>query len=143
QVVAHPYVLAALTGKKKRRLGHVVRSRDQVVAVASSSRSTATSEPSYAHRTYDAPHVKPPPKAASTRLSPGRNSDSQSERQRGIVAAVVFPWRSMLNITLSSPMPMRRAVASMMRWFARSEEHTSELQSRENLVCRLLLEKKK
>src|SRR5690606_41434165 len=31
-------------------------------------------------------------------------------------------------------------------WFfviARSEEHTSELQSRENLVCRLLLEKKK
>src|SRR5690606_40247353 len=27
--------------------------------------------------------------------------------------------------------------------FKRSEEHTSELQSRENLVCRLLLEKKK
>src|SRR5207302_10228917 len=27
--------------------------------------------------------------------------------------------------------------------YARSEEHTSELQSRENLVCRLLLEKKK
>src|SRR6266511_1451329 len=27
--------------------------------------------------------------------------------------------------------------------FIRSEEHTSELQSRENLVCRLLLEKKK
>src|SRR5207302_10534632 len=26
--------------------------------------------------------------------------------------------------------------------FSRSEEHTSELQSRENLVCRLLLEKK-
>src|SRR5690606_27040604 len=32
-----------------------------------------------------------------------------------------------------------------MRWveLIRSEEHTSELQSRENLVCRLLLEKKK
>src|SRR5690606_40103744 len=28
------------------------------------------------------------------------------------------------------------------KW-GRSEEHTSELQSRENLVCRLLLEKKK
>src|SRR5690606_41792877 len=28
-------------------------------------------------------------------------------------------------------------------WLQRSEEHTSELQSRENLVCRLLLEKKK
>src|SRR3712207_8671089 len=28
-------------------------------------------------------------------------------------------------------------------WAARSEEHTSELQSRQYLVCRLLLEKKK
>src|SRR3712207_7918510 len=28
-------------------------------------------------------------------------------------------------------------------WTARSEEHTSELQSRQYLVCRLLLEKKK
>src|SRR5699024_12517405 len=28
-------------------------------------------------------------------------------------------------------------------WVARSEEHTSELQSRFDLVCRLLLEKKK
>src|SRR5436309_13988717 len=31
----------------------------------------------------------------------------------------------------------------MRRVLHRSEEHTSELQSRENLVCRLLLEKKK
>src|SRR2546430_6968916 len=29
------------------------------------------------------------------------------------------------------------------RFFRRSEEHTSELQSQSNLVCRLLLEKKK
>src|SRR2546430_13403990 len=28
-------------------------------------------------------------------------------------------------------------------WMNRSEEHTSELQSQSNLVCRLLLEKKK
>src|SRR5688572_31181966 len=28
------------------------------------------------------------------------------------------------------------------RWLRRSEEHTSELQSQSNLVCRLLLEKK-
>src|SRR5690606_28288433 len=33
------------------------------------------------------------------------------------------------------------AVAALL--IPRSEEHTSELQSRENLVCRLLLEKKK
>src|SRR5690606_41593497 len=41
----------------------------------------------------------------------------------------------------------RRGRCSSRRWcgrhWSRSEEHTSELQSRENLVCRLLLEKKK
>src|SRR2546428_2350132 len=35
------------------------------------------------------------------------------------------------------------AAASKMCTAARSEEHTSELQSRSDLVCRLLLEKKK
>src|SRR5690606_39481874 len=35
------------------------------------------------------------------------------------------------------------AVGDDLRDVLRSEEHTSELQSRENLVCRLLLEKKK
>src|SRR5690554_7529912 len=37
------------------------------------------------------------------------------------------------------------ATVSMLYWdeeFCRSEEHTSELQSRPHLVCRLLLEKK-
>src|SRR3712207_8076561 len=34
-------------------------------------------------------------------------------------------------------------VASVVAMFLRSEEHTSELQSRQYLVCRLLLEKKK
>src|SRR5690606_40198778 len=37
----------------------------------------------------------------------------------------------------------RRAALCQRRTRGRSEEHTSELQSRENLVCRLLLEKKK
>src|SRR5690606_41853634 len=36
-----------------------------------------------------------------------------------------------------------RVVRRVEQQDARSEEHTSELQSRENLVCRLLLEKKK
>src|SRR5690606_40174364 len=38
-----------------------------------------------------------------------------------------------------------RTAAALRRRYrrGRSEEHTSELQSRENLVCRLLLEKKK
>src|SRR5690606_39660959 len=34
-------------------------------------------------------------------------------------------------------------LAASLKAVGRSEEHTSELQSRENLVCRLLLEKKK
>src|SRR5690606_42073538 len=36
-----------------------------------------------------------------------------------------------------------RGPLGLIQVAARSEEHTSELQSRENLVCRLLLEKKK
>src|SRR2546430_17444005 len=47
--------------------------------------------------------------------------------QFGTMAANVF---TMLNILVS-------------KIFGRSEEHTSELQSQSNLVCRLLLEKKK
>src|SRR5436309_7769457 len=37
----------------------------------------------------------------------------------------------------------RHAPSARPALVPRSEEHTSELQSRENLVCRLLLEKKK
>src|SRR5690606_39579715 len=36
-----------------------------------------------------------------------------------------------------------QALDELLQEVSRSEEHTSELQSRENLVCRLLLEKKK
>src|SRR5688572_32203914 len=43
--------------------------------------------------------------------------------------------------TRASPATDRSTAAS--RATARSEEHTSELQSQSNLVCRLLLEKKK
>src|SRR3712207_7799163 len=39
--------------------------------------------------------------------------------------------------------PERAAVLRAVRELRRSEEHTSELQSRQYLVCRLLLEKKK
>src|SRR2546427_12363584 len=44
----------------------------------------------------------------------------------------------------TGPVPAPRpAGATGLRDFVRSEEHTSELQSQSNLVCRLLLEKKK
>src|SRR2546430_7673200 len=38
---------------------------------------------------------------------------------------------------------IHRDMAQGLRELVRSEEHTSELQSQSNLVCRLLLEKKK
>src|SRR2546429_2766417 len=47
-------------------------------------------------------------------------------------------WMRMVSIYRFRPwMPRRNAIPN------RSEEHTSELQSRLHLVCRLLLEKKK
>src|SRR5438874_5201015 len=49
--------------------------------------------------------------------------------------------RSKLTITLITGVLAACALAATMR--TRSEEHTSELQSRRDLVCRLLLEKKK
>src|SRR5690606_21467643 len=47
----------------------------------------------------------------------------------GVTTLYLFPLKSI-------SLPLLRSEAT------RSEEHTSELQSRENLVCRLLLEKK-
>src|SRR3712207_7966839 len=47
------------------------------------------------------------------------------------------PTQAKAAITASSPM------LSFENFGLRSEEHTSELQSRQYLVCRLLLEKKK
>src|SRR5690349_22219561 len=43
---------------------------------------------------------------------------------------------------LQSPVLIAHGVADASIPFTRSEEHTSELQSRRDLVCRLLLEKK-
>src|SRR3712207_7678113 len=53
------------------------------------------------------------------------------------IGALSSPLRSAGGETLG-----RGAVSSCVHMEARSEEHTSELQSRQYLVCRLLLEKK-
>src|SRR5436309_11731178 len=58
-----------------------------------------------------------------------------------------WPWAGRRSVTRGrhqSPLrrrPRGRAYPARRAGY-RSEEHTSELQSRENLVCRLLLEKK-
>src|SRR6266496_6390542 len=48
-----------------------------------------------------------------------------------------------LPILPGMPPPPTQAPPFVIEESARSEEHTSELQSRRDLVCRLLLEKKK
>src|SRR5256886_11175261 len=56
-------------------------------------------------------------------------------------------YRIELAIEVPEPaqqrLTLRPAPARLGDLLARSEEHTSELQSQSNLVCRLLLEKKK
>src|SRR5690606_28545671 len=76
----------------------------------------------------------------------------------GSLALGATPWQTMTRVVLLTASPgifsaimigLGRAVGETMIVLMatgntpRSEEHTSELQSRENLVCRLLLEKKK
>src|SRR2546430_12056977 len=65
--------------------------------------------------------------------------------------STLFPYTTLLR-SLSRDVASRRRgerrirnpVAQLLRLLSeRSEEHTSELQSQSNLVCRLLLEKKK
>src|SRR5690606_41050687 len=43
------------------------------------------------------------------------------------------------GVRSSATLPATRLCVGAPLWLQRSEEHTSELQSRENLVCRLLL----
>src|SRR5690606_41188910 len=56
------------------------------------------------------------------------------------VGAVLESGPPMVSIAGGEPL-MHPQIDEIVRQL-RSEEHTSELQSRENLVCRLLLEKK-
>src|SRR2546427_13181457 len=51
--------------------------------------------------------------------------------------------RKLLSFCNSSRVLACRFCQALIRAQRRSEEHTSELQSQSNLVCRLLLEKKK
>src|SRR5690606_39427501 len=75
--------------------------------------------------------------------------EKMGQAGKGLVFAIKFPFvRLHLSGTLRQgaghcavelPVSTRHVPVNCR---SRSEEHTSELQSRENLVCRLLLEKK-
>src|SRR2546422_4443034 len=60
--------------------------------------------------------------------------------------STLFPYTTLFRSPISSVAPITLPPFTpppAIRMASRSEEHTSELQSRLHLVCRLLLEKKK
>src|SRR5690606_40512210 len=68
--------------------------------------------------------------------------------KRGVRQLTLFEVAIILGLGSAAGDPMFQEDIPIFQAFVvfaivRSEEHTSELQSRENLVCRLLLEKKK
>src|SRR5690606_41528282 len=69
-----------------------------------------------------------------------RSSDLETGADRGPVRQYRRGGVRLRHRAAEPRGPVQRRVR---RQPGRSEEHTSELQSRENLVCRLLLEKKK
>src|SRR5438445_8999562 len=52
-------------------------------------------------------------------------------------------WRTITAWSFAFPLRLWQRPHAPPQRYVRSEEHTSELQSRQYLVCRLLLEKKK
>src|SRR5207302_8403195 len=78
--------------------------------------------------------LRPPPRSTLFPYTTLFRSDAALPRQR--IGRIVRHLRDVRE-------DRRGGVLVTDRLRARSEEHTSELQSRENLVCRLLLEKKK
>src|SRR3989442_5136523 len=67
-----------------------------------------------------------------------------SARTTLVSSSSCLRWVSRRSIFWSRITRSKRSLGGWQRSFcARSEEHTSELQSRPHLVCRLLLEKKK
>src|SRR2546430_3442696 len=62
--------------------------------------------------------------------------------------STLFPYTTLFRSDFFPAAMLRasrrsQAAMTILRHLFRSEEHTSELQSQSNLVCRLLLEKKK
>src|SRR5690606_41046888 len=70
-----------------------------------------------------------------------RNTTFLATDQGGLLAAaaILLLWRRGFVEDVAAPPHPRHLAAQQL---LRSEEHTSELQSREKLVCRLLLENK-
>src|SRR5207244_12759963 len=92
-----------------------------------------------------APRARPSfPTRRSSDLSPAASAAGQTttltwETESECVSSKSSPWQSIAfaKAAFAGGSPPSRPITE------RSEEHTSELQSPDHLVCRLLLEKKK
>src|SRR5690606_41339769 len=103
------------------------------------------SHPFYCHRDLRVLHSFPTRRSSDLGLLVVRASSADQQNvadfldkaQRNLQRQVILETK-ILEVSLTNEFQ------AGIRWTdLRSEEHTSELQSRENLVCRLLLEKKK
>src|SRR5438034_8624492 len=77
---------------------------------------------------------------------PGKQSPRVTSLIGEIKTTSSRTWPHIARRRLTSPAqtdPSARGASSQPQVCSRSEEHTSELQSHSDLVCRLLLEKKK
>src|SRR3712207_8041425 len=78
--------------------------------------------------------IRRPPRSTLFPYTTLFRSDAVAEEQRALLAP---------DLALASVQARELLVAHPRLQQVRSEEHTSELQSRQYLVCRLLLEKKR
>src|SRR5712691_4499160 len=90
----------------------------------------------------------PPDGPAEAPLHRGRGADRRREDDADASAVQAVPGPGALRDRRGEPVPREllpgpAEVRLPDPALLRSEEHTSELQSQSNLVCRLLLEKKK
>src|SRR5947209_3238744 len=90
-------------------------------------------------RTWSHDMLRMTPPAGCSRISATAVHDASTVPRRSTARR-----RSSFSVQLSrAPSPVRMSAPALLIQTSRSEEHTSELQSRQYLVCRLLLEKKK
>src|SRR5690606_41939380 len=82
--------------------------------------------------------LAPASEAGPPRADPAVLARRKMLPRRGVRGSTEAKLRMLQEFRESQPAPKEEKAKE-----ERSEEHTSELQSRENLVCRLLLEKKK
>src|SRR5574340_659129 len=96
-------------------------------------------------------HEKPPEVTCTSRGNPGFPASARERTRETLFNAsrgqIPLPW-----LGSSDALPLATRMETRLPWRptrgsltspSRSEEHTSELQSPKDLVCRLLLEKKK